>query len=515
MRIGRACSVVLSGLEGNVVEAEAQISAGIPNFNIVGIPDAAIKESKERVRAALAYCGINMPQQRITVNLSPASVHKSGTGIDLALTLAVTNALGLTRDFRKSTMCVGELRLDGRLQPVRGILAMAEFARQQGYSCLVVPTGNLEEAQIVPELEIIGVSHLSQLLALLECNTKIHDLPTVKMRVDSTKSEQNHEDIKDLIGHSQARFALEVAASGHHHMLMVGPPGCGKTFLAHTLPGILPPITISEALSVTAIASIAGTYYADGKLLSKRPFQAPHHSVTPSSIIGGGMHCPRPGLVSIAHCGVLFIDEMPEFNPAVLQLIRQPLEIGKITVNRAKFNVVFPAHFQIIGAANPCPCGNWNVLGKSCTCSPKQRIQYLQRIGGPILDRIDIQINMHNPTRAEITANYRNECSAQVQKRVMNARITAQERLKEFGISVNSQITGELLRSSVLKLGKKASALLDRGYDRGLFTLRTLDRISRLSWTVADLAGHVSPTPEDVARALILRYSDQNSVATR
>lgn len=510
--LGRAKSVVITGIDGHIVEVEAHVAAGIPSFNVVGIPDLAVREAKERVRAALQVCGISLPAKRITLNLTPASLHKSGTSLDIALAVAITQAAGHTENLWSDILLVAEIRIDGTLQPVPGVLAVAAYAVRNGYKKLVVAPANISQAQVVAGLEVEAFGHLSEILYRLGADVVPHTVQVSEADYTQDKGPEKPAEkvgeIANYVGNETARYALEVAAAGGHHMLMVGPAGCGKTLLASCIPALLPKITQVQQLEVSAIHSLAGVYVPGNGLVSEPPFQAPHHFASPVAILGGGNTWARPGAVSLAHNGVLFLDELPEFSASALQGLRQPLETGKVSINRCKYQTVYPANFQIVAAANPCPCGNWNVAGRVCECSAIQRTRYLGKIGGPLMDRLDIRVYMRPPSFAALQiANFQTsyESNAEVRKRVQIAQSCALARIKDLGYSKNSQVPGVLLRGKPLALTKRATHDLYAAYDRGIISMRGLDRVLRIAWTVADLQTKQTPDADDVLQAMMIR----------
>jgi len=500
--VGRALAVGLLGLEGTVVEVEAQLAPGLPAFRIVGLPDVALAEARERVRAAFQSAGLRLPDRRITVNLSPASVPKNGTSFDLAVAVAVAAAGPMPRrDMARRTVHLGELGLDGRVHPVRGVLPMVACAVAAGRPRVVVSRGNALEAALVPGAEVQPVDHVAEVLAFY--GVAVGPPPDLEAIVlppvaDAVVEEP---DLADVVGQPEARFALEVAAAGGHHLLMQGPPGAGKTMLACRLPSILPDLADEDAVAVTSIHSIAGTFQPTHGLIRRPPFEAPHHTASPASIIGGGAGIPRPGAVSRAHCGTLFLDEAPEFPSAVLQTLRQPLESGRVVLHRARATASYPARFQLVLAANPCPCGR----DRECQCAAIARRRYGQRLGGPLLDRVDMRIEVERVTRARAVLDGRGESSALVAERVREARGRQADRFRGLPWSLNSAAPGSWLRHPDAPLDAGVRRMLERSVERGVLTMRGLDRVLRVSWTLADLAGADRPSLRHVGEALTLR----------
>lgn len=509
MALGRTRAVGLVGLTGHLVEVEAHLAPALPAFVLVGLPDASLAEARDRVRAAVGSTGLTWPNRRITVNLSPAALPKSGPGFDLAVAVAVLAAAELLEAPRAAGVVhLGELGLDGRLRPVRGVLPAVAAAVAAGHPDVVVPEADAPEAALVPGARVVGVRSLAQVVQRYGGAVAVPDVPAAPPVRASGAHRAPPGDLADVLGQGEARAAVEVAAAGGHHLLLVGPPGAGKTMLASRLPGLLPDLDEAEAVEVTAVHSVAGTFDPDGGLLRRPPYEDPHHTATPASIVGGGSGLPRPGAASRAHRGVLFLDEAPEFPTAVLQTLRQPLEHGEVVVHRAAGSARYPARFQLVLAANPCPCGRAIGTGLACTCRSLERRRYFGKVSGPLLDRVDVQVEVPAVRRAELGEP--TESTATVAARVALARAAQAERWAGTPWRVNGELPGRVLRDR-LGPGRGLLGLVDQGVDRGTLTLRGADRVLRLAWTVADLAGRTAPSPDDVGRAVALRTRGQAS----
>lgn len=529
MSMGRSRGVALVGMEGHLIDVEADIGQSLPAFVLLGLPDAALRESQDRIRSAARNSGIDLPARRLTVNLLPASLPKSGSGLDLAILMSAWAAEGkVDRKRTEKTVFLAELGLDGRLRPVNGVLPAAAAAAREGARVIVVSDGNAAEASLAPGLEVLAATHAWQVAQAFgaEPDDAVGDLGHENVierhssggagsyrsggggeETEATLQTPLREpDLAEVRGQSQARFALEIAAAGGHHLLLVGAPGAGKTMLAERLPGILPPLNDEEAMEVTAIESITASAQTVTSLRRRPPYEAPHHSASTAAIVGGGMRIARPGAVTRAHRGVLFLDEAAEFPRTVLDSLRQPLETGSIRLHRAAGNVTYPARFQLVMASNPCPCGLSVGAATQCTCSVSQRRQYFSRISGPLIDRIDLQVQVERPRSALLALEMAAESSAEVRERVVLAREIQKTRLGRWNLTLNSQVSLELL-TGALKLPGRATSLLDHSLDRALLSLRGYVRTLRLAWSLADLAGKTLPDPEDVEASLQLRQA--------
>ncbi|MGO2655521.1 MAG: YifB family Mg chelatase-like AAA ATPase [Pseudoclavibacter sp.] len=520
MTLGMCRAVSLTGIEGSLIDIEADVSAGLPATRIVGLADTAVAQAEHRVRVALGNTGQPYPDTRLTVNLVPAGAPKHGTAFDAAIAVAVLIAQGIVPPHpSRDTVVLGELTLEGRIRPIPGVLPALLGAVRGGVTKAVVPRENLPEARFVDDIQVAGVDDLIELIRLLGAQPHPRDRPPAPPSGRSRRGEPADEadeltlsnaervhtppDLSEIVGQHDAVEALIVAATGRHHLMLTGSPGAGKSMLANSLATLLPPLSRREQLEVTAVRSLTSRTGVC-ELPTQPPFEAPHHSLTMAGLIGGGSSL-RPGLVSLSAHGVLFLDEAPEFRTHVLDSLRQCLETGTLTLHRAGVVGRLPADFQLVMAANPCPCGYATEPESTCTCTPSQRRRYLARLSGPLLDRVDLRVGVGRVRshRALIDEAER-LTSAQAQEQVARARAASAERLRPFGHELNSQVSGETLRGR-LRLTPQATATLDRALDLGTITLRGYFRLLRIAWTLCDLAGDQSPDREHIARAMSWR----------
>jgi magnesium chelatase family protein len=514
MKLAKSHAISLLGLAGTPIEVEVDISAQLPAFVLVGLPDASLNEATSRVRAACSNSGFGLPSQKVLVNLSPAAVPKSGSSFDLAIAVGVVSAMGkIPAEALEGVCLIGELGLDGAVRPVLGVLPMCLAARRAGFRKVLVPAANYAEALLVDGITSVGVVSLRHVVGILVGAEDAGTLALLPLEASPTSGTtprgSSDRDLRDVVGQEEAVEGLIVAAAGGHHLSMIGSPGAGKTMLAERLPTILPPLDQEQALEVAAIESISGlTSFANPFSLEPR-FHAPHHGASMASIIGGGVGTPRPGAVSLSHNGVLFLDEAPEFNSNVLESLRQTLESGVSAIHRAGGMATFPARFQLVLAANPCPCGNFGSINKECLCSFVARRRYGAKLSGPLRDRIDIRLDV-KPVRnlSGTLGDVKSIDSKTALARVESARDIARERLRTSGYSRNAQVPGSVVKAQ-FNPGKTALAQLERQLALGKTSMRGYDRCLRVAWTIADLAGATVPTAEHVAQAVSLRGPDQ------
>lgn len=502
MTLARTWAVALSGITGHLIAVEADLAAGLPGTTVIGMGDAAVTQARDRIRAAVVNSGHRWPDRRITLALSPAALPKRGAGYDIALAVAVLAAAGVVPTAAGETVLIGELGLDGQVRPVRGVLPALLAARSAGRERAIVPLGNLAEAALATGMAVWGVASLRDLVASLQGDVNALATGVAVRPVDDTAIP----DLADVLGQPEARLALEFAAAGGHHLAMIGPPGSGKTMLANRLPGVLPMLNGEQALEVTAVHSVAGTLDDDTPLITRPPFVDPHHSASLAAVVGGGSAHIRPGSISLAHRGVLFLDEAPEFRPTVLDALRQPMESGVVLLARASGAVRYPARFQLIIAANPCPCAAARDV--DCCCPSGVRRRYLSRLSGPLLDRVDIRVDLAALDPVSLTSDAAGgESSTVVRARVLLARERSARRWRGTPWRCSSEVPGAVVRRS-WRPGRGEAALLDGAVRSGRLTGRGYDRVLRLALTGADLAGREQPSAADVAVALALRCGE-------
>ena len=500
----RVNGIGISGISSYMIEIEADVSNGLPAFDIVGLPDVAVKESRDRVRSAIKNCGFKFPVGRITVNLAPANRKKEGSLYDLPVLLSILKASGQLKCDFADTVAIGEVALDGMIREVNGVLAIVITAKEYGVKNIFVPYGNAKEAAVIDGINVFGVKNLKELISHLKGEEILTPFEKTPIIFENNKHIPDFSDVKGQIA---AKKAMEIAAAGGHNLLMVGPPGSGKSMLAKRLPGILPEMTFEESVETTKIHSIAGLINSENPFVNTRPFRAPHHTVSSVAITGGGS-IPKPGEISLAHNGVLFLDELPEFRRDVMEAMRQPIEDGKVVVSRVAGTQTFPSSIMLVAAMNPCPCGFYGHPTKECTCTQNAVHKYLNRISGPMLDRLDLHVEVPPVDFAALNSERREETSAEIRERVNKARLIQRERYKGTGISCNARLTPDLLKK-FCKMTDDASKYLELSFERLGMSARAYDRILKIARTIADLDGAEIIDKQHIFTAISFRSLDR------